>query len=213
MKSVAFFLTRIAFVTALASVVVACSTTQKGANAQKDKSDVSFGTSDDSGASDTYVYDSIDKDNKDGKDTEEENVDGTASQDESKASDENQAADNRYTEQELLNLKTFYFVFDKANLSDLAMDSLGYHAKRIKQKVKEKPDFLLLIEGHTDERGTAEYNIALGLRRADAVSRFLRVNGVPAANIKTLSYGEERPAALGSTEAAWAKNRRAQLVY
>ena len=210
MKSVAFFLTMIAFVTALASIVVACSTPQKGANVPEDKSGVSFGTSDDSGTSDTYVYDSTDRDDKD-RDKEKENVDGTASQDESKASDKNQAADN--TEQELLDLKTFYFAFDKANLSDLAMDSLGYHAKRIKQKVKEKPDFLLLIEGHTDERGTAEYNIALGLRRADAVSRFLRVNGVPAANIKTISYGEERPAALGSTEAAWAKNRRAQLVY
>ena len=206
MKSVPFFLTRIAFVTALASVVVACSAPQKGANVQQDKSGVSFGTSDDSGTSDTYVYDSTDKDDKDDK-----NVDETASQDESKAGGKNQAEDN--TEQELLNLKTFYFAFDKADLSDLAMDSLGYHAKRIKQKVKEKPDFLLLIEGHTDERGTAEYNIALGLRRADAVSRFLRVNGVPAANIKTISYGEERPAALGSTEAAWAKNRRAQLVY
>ena len=69
------------------------------------------------------------------------------------------------------------------------------------------------MEGHADERGTREYNLALGERRADAVRRVLLANGVAASQIKVVSYGEERPAALGHNEDAWALNRRAELVY
>ena len=126
---------------------------------------------------------------------------------------EEQLVYKNYTEQDLADLTAFYFAFDKSELSELAVNSLSYHAELIQDKIAEDPEFLLTIEGHTDERGTAEYNIALGLRRAAAVSRFLRVNGVPANNINTVSYGEERPANLGSNEEAWAENRRADLVY
>lgn len=145
----------------------------------------------------------------------------TALQDTSKTTETNLESQNNqnqpvyqnYTKQDLLNLKTYYFAFDQSDLSELAINSLGYHAQVIKDKVAGDSSFVLTVEGHTDERGTAEYNIALGSRRAESVARYLRVQGVPANNIRTVSYGEERPAVLGSNEEAWSKNRRAQLVY
>lgn len=71
----------------------------------------------------------------------------------------------------------------------------------------------LVIEGHCDERGTNEYNMALGDRRARSARDFLVNLGVDASRISTVSYGEEKPASLGKTEEAWAKNRRAQFVF
>ena len=71
----------------------------------------------------------------------------------------------------------------------------------------------MTIDGFTDERGTREYNLALGERRADAVATFLVSQGVRRSQIDVVSYGEERPADPGHCEAAWAKNRRAELVY
>jgi peptidoglycan-associated lipoprotein len=69
------------------------------------------------------------------------------------------------------------------------------------------------LEGHTDERGSREYNIGLGERRAQAVRRALLLQGASESQLSTVSYGEERPAAAGSDEAAWAKNRRVEIVY
>ncbi|MGZ3266268.1 MAG: OmpA family protein, partial [Croceibacterium sp.] len=74
------------------------------------------------------------------------------------------------------------------------------------------PNIRATIEGHCDERGTREYNIALGDRRANAAKNYLVSLGVPAARLTTVSYGKERPVALGSDEASWAKNRRAVTV-
>ena len=74
-------------------------------------------------------------------------------------------------------------------------------------------DRSVVIEGHCDERGTREYNLALGERRADAVRSFLTSSGVRASQIDTVSYGEERPANPGHDEAAWAENRRAEMHY
>ena len=71
----------------------------------------------------------------------------------------------------------------------------------------------MLIAGHTDERGSREYNIALGERRAQAARNYLAAQGVAANNIRIISYGEERPAAAGNTEEAYALNRRAELSY
>jgi len=71
----------------------------------------------------------------------------------------------------------------------------------------------IVIEGHADERGSREYNLALGQRRADAVKSRLGLLGVPAARVETVSFGEERPRATGQTEEAWAQNRRADIVY
>jgi peptidoglycan-associated lipoprotein len=77
--------------------------------------------------------------------------------------------------------------------------------------LKQFPSLRMIIEGHCDERGTAEYNLALGQRRAQATADFLVLLGVSADRLKTVSYGKERPAVQGSSEAAWAKNRRAEF--
>jgi peptidoglycan-associated lipoprotein len=74
------------------------------------------------------------------------------------------------------------------------------------------PALTVTIEGHCDERGTREYNLALGERRATAARDFLLAQGVDSARIRTISYGKERPAMAGSTESAWSKNRRAATV-
>ena len=101
----------------------------------------------------------------------------------------------------------FYFEFDKSDLSAEARDALVYHA----QDLKDHPNMRIRLEGHADERGTREYNLALGERRAQAVERYLQVQGVPASQMSTISYGEERPAVQGTTEAAYSKNRRVEL--
>ena len=78
--------------------------------------------------------------------------------------------------------------------------------------LQANPDTNVIVEGHTDDRGTREYNLALGERRAVAVKNYLISRGVDAERIKTISYGKERPAVVGANEAAWAQNRRAVTV-
>jgi peptidoglycan-associated lipoprotein len=78
--------------------------------------------------------------------------------------------------------------------------------------MKTNANVTVTIEGHCDERGTREYNLALGERRANAVKNVLVALGIPAQRISTISYGKERPAVVGSTEAAWAQNRRGVTV-
>ena len=97
-----------------------------------------------------------------------------------------------------------FFDFDKSNLRPDARATLGKWVAFL----KKYPNDRLTIEGHCDERGTREYNLALGERRATAVKNFLVAEGVAAARLKTISYGKERPAVLGHNEAAWAQNRR-----
>ena len=77
--------------------------------------------------------------------------------------------------------------------------------------LKSNPNLVLVIEGHCDERGTEEYNRALGERRAIAVENKMREQGVDLASIRTVSYGEDKPAVTGSGESAWSQNRRAEL--
>lgn len=77
----------------------------------------------------------------------------------------------------------------------------------------KNPEQRILIQGHTDERGTAEYNIALGQRRSEAVRQALLLRGVQDSQMESVSFGKERPKALGSSEAAWSQNRRADIVY
>lgn len=102
---------------------------------------------------------------------------------------------------------TVFFAFDSFALDGLAQSTLDRQAA-----VLLKSSVSVVIEGHTDERGTREYNLALGDRRATAVKDYLVAYGVSASRIRTISYGEERPVAVGSNEAAWAKNRRAVTV-
>lgn len=110
--------------------------------------------------------------------------------------------------QKALAQTTFYFGFDSSELSPEDRDALVYHAAEL----KANPSSHVRLEGHADERGTREYNLALGERRAQAVQRYLQVQGVAANQMETISYGEERPAQTGSNEAAWSKNRRVEVV-
>jgi len=105
--------------------------------------------------------------------------------------------------------KIVYFDYDTAEIPADATDLLRAHAAYIYRT----PGVSVTLEGHTDERGTRDYNLALGDRRADAVQQFLVAEGVPPEKLRRLSYGEERPANPASTEQAWALNRRVELVY
>ena len=82
-----------------------------------------------------------------------------------------------------------------------------------KTEWKKNPGAAVTLEGHTDERGTREYNLALGERRAVATRQFMSLLGASGQQLKTISYGEERPVALGHNEEAWAQNRRVEIIY
>lgn len=101
-----------------------------------------------------------------------------------------------------------FFSFNKSDLSAEARATLDRQAAWL----KKYPAVKVTVEGHCDERGTREYNLALGERRATAAKNYLVAAGISAARIKTISYGKERPAVIGSNEAAWAQNRRAVTV-
>jgi peptidoglycan-associated lipoprotein len=102
-----------------------------------------------------------------------------------------------------------YFEYDRAEIKPEFVPIVTAHAKYLNTNSANK----IRLEGHSDERGSREYNIGLGERRAQAVRRALMLQGVTEAQITTVSYGEERPAVQGSDEAAYAKNRRVELVY
>ncbi|WP_299176653.1 peptidoglycan-associated lipoprotein Pal [uncultured Neptuniibacter sp.] len=111
---------------------------------------------------------------------------------------------------DVANLQTvFYFDFDKSVVKAAGFSDLEKHATYL----AANPSAQVVLEGHADERGTREYNIALGERRAKAVSRFMQVNGASASQIETVSFGEEKPAILGHSEASWSQNRRVELKY
>ncbi len=105
--------------------------------------------------------------------------------------------------------RTVYFGFDEYSVANEYQDMLRANADFL----QENDDREVVVEGHTDERGSREYNIALGEKRANAVRDALLSYGVSAGQIETVSYGEERPAVEGSGEDAWSKNRRAVIEY
>ena len=105
-------------------------------------------------------------------------------------------------------LKTVYFDFDSTALSSSTKEVLNQNAMWLKGM--ESVD--IQIEGHADERGGQQYNLALGERRANAVKSYLEALGVKAARISVISYGKEKPVAFGHDESAWSKNRRANFV-
>ncbi len=109
----------------------------------------------------------------------------------------------------LKDLSRIYFEFDRAELSAEAREILN----KVAQVLKASPKKSLTIEGNCDDRGTNEYNLALGQQRADAAARYLQTLGVDRKRIKTISYGEERPICTEPTEACWRKNRNATFVY
>jgi peptidoglycan-associated lipoprotein len=103
---------------------------------------------------------------------------------------------------------TVYFAFDSFALEGSAQQTLDQQASLL----LKNPAVAVVVEGHCDDRGTREYNLALGERRATAVKDYLVAFGINPNRIRTISYGKERPAVLGATEAAWAKNRRATTI-
>ena len=105
-------------------------------------------------------------------------------------------------------LKTIYFEYNRWELRDEARSALRKNAEQLKASSEQD---VVTVEGHCDERGSDEYNLALGDRRAAAVKRYLVDLGVPASRVRTLSFGEHRPAVAGESEAAWSRNRRAEL--
>ena len=105
--------------------------------------------------------------------------------------------------------RTFYFEFDQARVAERDLRMLALHAGYLRDFRNRR----ITIEGHCDERGTREYNLALGERRADAVARYLTSAGVRASQIETVSFGEERPEDAGHDESAWSRNRRAVMIY
>ncbi len=111
--------------------------------------------------------------------------------------------------QELQKNNIVYFGLDKYDVSSDYAQMLDAHAAFL----RSNPSYKVTVEGNADERGTPEYNIALGERRANAVKMYLQGKGVSADQISIVSYGKEKPAVLGHDEAAYAKNRRAVLVY
>lgn len=108
-----------------------------------------------------------------------------------------------------LSTRIIYFAFDSSGIPQRFAPVIRAHARYL----AKHPNVHLRLEGHTDERGTREYNVALGERRAESVEQALIVSGARDSQITTLSFGEERPAVLGSTPQAYAKNRRVELIY
>ena len=105
--------------------------------------------------------------------------------------------------------RLIYFDFDSSEIRPEFVSVIAAHAKALSANASIR----VRLEGHTDERGSPEYNIGLGERRSQAVRRALMLQGVAESQLSTVSYGEERPAVAGETEEAWAKNRRVEFIY
>ena len=110
---------------------------------------------------------------------------------------------------DLLAKRRVYFAFDSSAVDEENRAIVGAHAAYLAANKNVK----VVLEGHADERGTREYNLALGERRAQAVERMVKVLGVTQDRIKTVTYGEEKPVAMDHNEAAWALNRRVEIIY
>ena len=108
---------------------------------------------------------------------------------------------------DLLSQTTIHFAYDSSELDADSQVIAEAHAKFL----SENSSITVVLEGHADERGTREYNMALGERRANAVANYLIINGVERYRVETVSYGEERPVNTASTDSAWSENRRVEL--
>jgi len=118
------------------------------------------------------------------------------------------AATNAKAQSSLL-VQTIYFDYDRITINAQGQAALNTHAEFLSLN----PDKILVIEGHTDEQGTREYNLALGERRSMSVADFLMASGIPREQLEIRSYGEENPKLLNHNEAAWQVNRRVELLY
>ena len=109
----------------------------------------------------------------------------------------------------ILATRSAFFDFDKSAIKAADKPMVQAHGQYLASKAERK----VVVEGNADERGSSEYNLALGNRRADSVKKMLVVSGAKASQISTASFGEEKPRATGHNEAAWSQNRRADIVY
>jgi peptidoglycan-associated lipoprotein len=124
------------------------------------------------------------------------------------AGDVVEATPDMVAEEADANRSIVYFEFDSSTIRAEFTGEL----KRIATELAADPRRVARLEGHTDSRGSREYNVGLGERRAQAARQFLLMNGVAQAQLSTISYGEERPAAAGDEESAWSQNRRVEIV-
>jgi len=105
--------------------------------------------------------------------------------------------------------RSVYYEYDKAEIKTDDAKLIDAHS----QYLRQHPEVKVKVEGNADERGSAEYNLALGQRRADAVMKRMTILGVPGDRIETVSFGKEKPKASGHTETSWSENRRSDIVY
>jgi len=197
MKSIHIFKSWL-LVALLAVFISACATTQDEIPADGDGAAVDQSQG---GSSTSTVDDGADASGLDGAD----GGDGTAIVDSSPMTVMEQL---EQTEGALSN-RTIYFEFDSAKLTSESIDILETHGNF----VAGNGEVSVRLEGHADERGSREYNIALGDRRAQSVRRVLLFQGASSDQVETVSYGEEKPAVSGHDEEAWGKNRRVELIY
>lgn len=108
-----------------------------------------------------------------------------------------------------LSQRVLYFELDSSQIKDNDRDIITVHAEFI----AAHPDITIVLEGHADERGSREYNIALGEKRAKTIKQLMTLQGVSEKQIQVISFGEERPVALGHDESAWSLNRRVEILY
>jgi peptidoglycan-associated lipoprotein len=109
----------------------------------------------------------------------------------------------------MLGQRTIYYDFDRYEIKDEFVPIVEAHAKFL----ADHPDIKVAVQGNCDDRGSREYNVALGQRRADSVKRAMALLGVSEKQVETVSFGAEKPVALGQDEESWAKNRRSDIVY
>jgi len=129
---------------------------------------------------------------------------------ETSASDDNSAGGGTYFDDTLESLETIiYFEFDSSEVRSEDQDMVAAHAIALNEDSRAR----VRLEGHADERGSREYNIGLGERRAQAVRQMLMIQGVGSSQIQTVSFGEERPVSMGSSESDYAENRRVEIRY
>ncbi|MDX1588922.1 MAG: peptidoglycan-associated lipoprotein Pal [Oleiphilaceae bacterium] len=137
---------------------------------------------------------------------------GDGIRDEDLSPEEREAREARRQAEEaeaLRSERVIYFDFDSAEIKRESRPVLEAHAAYLSENGSREA----VLEGHTDQRGTKEYNLALGERRAEAVKQFLVINGVSRSQVETVSYGEEKPAAEGDSEEAYSENRRVEINY
>jgi len=118
-------------------------------------------------------------------------------------------ADNLNDGNNLLSQRVILFAFDQATVENQYRELIALHARYL----SENPSAKMVLEGHADERGTPEYNLALGERRANSVANLMRAQGASAGQVSVVSFGEEKPVALCNDESCWSQNRRVRIVY